>query len=374
MRTDSDRNLSAEADPNPARKTRERVLTLPKTRQVSVTFSHDFIDDDSTLWTLGIYEEDSMGELNRVMKTQEYIGRTFNSETSEPVELSAGTYYMCVEVGEDNWSGYPYYVCINTDKRSQSLKVPASLDVDVKKGTTLKVTGAKGALSFSSSVPAIATVNKKGYVVGKKVGKAIITIVSGETNDYKAAKKRVTINVLPGASSKVTIVNNAKGLKVSWKKIAGADRYYVTRNNEELGETKEVSFIDTMATVNGKKYTYTIQGVTSSGKKSSTITKAFAYRLISPKSFLAQAKKGNKAALKWGKNAKGTGYEIQYSLSNKYQSGVKSVDVKKASITSKTIAKLKNKKIYYFRIRAYKKVGKNTYYSTWKKAAEVRAY
>jgi len=28
MRTDSDRNLSAEADPNPARKTRERVLTL----------------------------------------------------------------------------------------------------------------------------------------------------------------------------------------------------------------------------------------------------------------------------------------------------------------------------------------------------------
>jgi hypothetical protein len=27
MRTDSDRNLSAEADPNPARKTRERVLT-----------------------------------------------------------------------------------------------------------------------------------------------------------------------------------------------------------------------------------------------------------------------------------------------------------------------------------------------------------
>ena len=27
MRTDSDRNLSAEADPNPARKTRKRVLT-----------------------------------------------------------------------------------------------------------------------------------------------------------------------------------------------------------------------------------------------------------------------------------------------------------------------------------------------------------
>ena len=27
MRTDSDRNLSAKADPNPARKTRERVLT-----------------------------------------------------------------------------------------------------------------------------------------------------------------------------------------------------------------------------------------------------------------------------------------------------------------------------------------------------------
>ncbi len=31
MRTDSDRNLSAEADPNPARKTRERVLTYERT-------------------------------------------------------------------------------------------------------------------------------------------------------------------------------------------------------------------------------------------------------------------------------------------------------------------------------------------------------
>jgi hypothetical protein len=34
MRTDSDRNLSAEADPNPARKTRERVLTMEKIKSI----------------------------------------------------------------------------------------------------------------------------------------------------------------------------------------------------------------------------------------------------------------------------------------------------------------------------------------------------
>ena len=47
MRTDSNRNLSAEADPNPARKTRERVLTVMITVEESLGNRRFFFVNDN---------------------------------------------------------------------------------------------------------------------------------------------------------------------------------------------------------------------------------------------------------------------------------------------------------------------------------------
>lgn len=65
--------------------------------------------------------------------------------------------------------------------------------------------------------------------------------------------------------------------------------------------------------------------------------------------------KGKKMTVKWTKDANATGYEIQYSLNSKFKSK-QTKTVKKASTTSLTIKKLKAKKRYYVRIRAYKNV------------------
>jgi hypothetical protein len=90
---------------------------------------------------------------------------------------------------------------------------------------------------------------------------------------------------------------------------------------------------------------------------------------------ISKAKAGKKSfTLTWKKQtAKGIkGYEIQYSTDKKFKKDVKTVTIKKAKTTSKTIKKLKSKKKYYVRIRTYKKSGKNMVYSTWSKTKSVK--
>lgn len=94
---------------------------------------------------------------------------------------------------------------------------------------------------------------------------------------------------------------------------------------------------------------------------------------VSPvKGLKAKAAK-KKLKITWKKNAKASGYQIQYSTSKKFKKATK-LNVKKASKTSATIKKLKAGKKYYVRIRAYKTVNGKKKYSAWSavKSAKVK--
>lgn len=77
-----------------------------------------------------------------------------------------------------------------------------------------------------------------------------------------------------------------------------------------------------------------------------------------------------KAVLSWSSVSNASGYEISY----KVKKSEKKLKVKGASKTRRTIKKLKARKKYTVRVRAYKKVGKATVYSKWssKKSVKVR--
>ena len=75
--------------------------------------------------------------------------------------------------------------------------------------------------------------------------------------------------------------------------------------------------------------------------------------------------------VKWKKQSKGSGYQIQYSTSKKFRKS-KMVSVKGAKKVKCKIKKLKSKKKYYVRIRAYKGSGKNRIYSKWSAAKSVK--
>ncbi|MBR3148750.1 MAG: fibronectin type III domain-containing protein, partial [Eubacterium sp.] len=76
--------------------------------------------------------------------------------------------------------------------------------------------------------------------------------------------------------------------------------------------------------------------------------------------------------LSWTPVANIGGYQIQYSTSKKFGKGTKTVNVKGAKTSKKTIKKLGKKKTYYVRIRACKKIGKKVQYSAWTAAKKVK--
>ena len=68
--------------------------------------------------------------------------------------------------------------------------------------------------------------------------------------------------------------------------------------------------------------------------------------------------------LKWKKVSGAKGYQIQYCTKKNFK-GAKMATVKKGSTVTKKVKKLKAKKKYYVRIRAYKVIGGKTYHSGW---------
>ncbi len=91
-------------------------------------------------------------------------------------------------------------------------------------------------------------------------------------------------------------------------------------------------------------------------------TKKLTFKIVpkNPSVKIKSAKK--KATISYKKISGGVKYQIQYSTKKK--SGYKNVKTNTTSLKV-TKSKLKSKKTYYFRVRAYKKVGSTTYYSGW---------
>lgn len=115
-------------------------------------------------------------------------------------------------------------------------------------------------------------------------------------------------------------------------------------------------------------------GVTITFKNHYTgkITKTFN---INPKGTKISKVKGakKKATVKWKKQTKYTkGYQVQYSTSKNFKSGVKTKTVNGSKKTSLTLKKLKSKKTYYVRIRTFQKVSGGKCYSSWSSVKKVK--
>ena len=73
---------------------------------------------------------------------------------------------------------------------------------------------------------------------------------------------------------------------------------------------------------------------------------------------------GQKIALAWKRSAGAGGYQIQYSTAKNFKNA-KSVTVKSAATVKENLTKLAKGKIYYIRIRAFKKDAGGNLFSTW---------
>ena len=78
---------------------------------------------------------------------------------------------------------------------------------------------------------------------------------------------------------------------------------------------------------------------------------------------------GTRAVVKWKKVSGVDGYELQ--MSRKAKKGFSQIARLSAKKTSYTKKKLSKKKTYYFRVRAYKQVAGQYYYSAWSKVKKL---
>ena len=173
---------------------------------------------------------------------------------------------------------------------------------------------------------------------------------------------------------------NAAKIKISWKKAVDADGYLLYRYDGKKKAWKCIktitkgiitSYIDS-GLASGTAFKYRVCAFTSADKKykgdfSNSVTTATKPSKVSIKTVTAKKKA---LALKWKKTA-GSGYEITYS-SKKNFSGAKTVKINGASKSSCTVKKLKSKKTYYVKIRAYKKVGGKRYRGPYSARNQVK--
>ena len=284
----------------------------------------------------------------------------------------AGTATVTI-TGKGNYTGTKT-ATFKINKATQSITVKSSASsVAVGKTATISISGAKGTKSYKSSNTGIATVTSTGKVTAKKAGTVKITAMSAATSDFNATSKTVTIKVVPAATASLTAANQAKGIKLTWKKVTGATGYLVYRGSSKIATIKSgstVTYTDGKANTNGTKYTYKIIATapTGNGPAKSVTTYCVARPAIS--SVTNSASK--RMTVKWGKNAKASGYQIHYCMDKTFKTGNKSVGVTSAGTVAKAIASLTKGKTYYVRIRTYKTVGSTKYFSAWSPVKSVK--
>lgn len=216
-----------------------------------------------------------------------------------------------------------------------------------KKLSTGKSIAAKGHSTTTKTQKATASKDGNITTTCTRCGITIQTVEIAKVSQIKLSKKKYTYNGKKQTPSVTVKDSKGKELKVN------ADYKVKLPSGRKNVGTYEVKI-----TFKGSKY---------SGSKTLSYT-------INPKSTklskVSAKKKGFEA--KWKKQSTQTkGYQIQYSTDSKFKSGNKTVTVNKNSTTKKTISKLKAKKKYYVRIRTYKTVGKQKYYSDWSKSVKV---
>ncbi len=185
--------------------------------------------------------------------------------------------------------------------------------------------------------------------------------------DYLGETK-VSYQILPSKTSKITATQSTDTIKLTWKKVTGADGYRVYQYNSKTGKYKTLKTLTgTSYTVKnlkaGTSYKFAVKAYTkdsgetlwaASSKTITTCTK--------PATPTVKVTAGaGKATLSWSKVTGATGYVVY--MQDEFGDYVKVGSTTKTSYTKKS---LKKGKTYKFRLKAYKKVDGKYIYSGYK--------
>ncbi len=171
-----------------------------------------------------------------------------------------------------------------------------------------------------------------------------------------------------------SIANAAKGMRLTWTKINGAQGYIIYRAYgsgaykaiKTITSGTTLNYTDTSATVNGGKYSYAVCGYRGSVKGAYT-GKSY-YCLTQNRISSVTNSAAGRATVAWSQNAKATGYQVNYKTGNTQ----KTVTVKSYKTLRTVLSSLKRRATYSVKVRSYKTISKVNYYSEWSAAKNIR--
>lgn len=251
-------------------------------------------------------------------------------------------------------------------------------------------------VTYSSSDNSIATVDAKtGKVQIKKAGKVFIRADIAETENDTAAAISYLLSINEKDNQQTTTpvqkpeqnetklaqVNGlkasttSKAVKLTWKKVTGADAYRVYRFDAKKKKYVLVKTVKTAGYTDSKKkaattYRYKVEAVSTKDGKTTVGNASKIVKATTKLTSVAKvkAKLANGAVkVNWKKNSTAAGYEVFVSTAKK-NSFKKAVTVKTAKNTSCTItgAKAGTKKVV--KVRAYKTIAGKKVYSSFSSA------
>lgn len=197
----------------------------------------------------------------------------------------------------------------------------------------------------------------------------------GRTSGVSAASR----NSLATPKLKSVSSTGYNSLKLTWKKVSGADGYMVYRKNNS-GKWKRIAKVKSGKTVTykdsnlktGKTYTYTVRAYRKTNGKiimSGYVKKGISGKPVPAKTSLSFSRKSSSSVkVSWKKVSGASGYVVYRSEADSEEySRVKHIT--SGSTLKFTDKNLKRGTIYLYKIRAYRTVDGKKVYGIWSSAA-----
>lgn len=387
-------------------------IDIAKVGYLSLSFGKEYDSNAYHRWYVTLYNESQKEMLGRTF----YCGTT-TTETTCKIGIPAGTYYIKVCPEYYNWSDVTYNLRVNYYPNNawetefndmvgeaDSLALNKTYygssrerkDIDYYKVST----NSSGYLSISFGKEYDSSSGRRWYVELFDSSQRKIkgyTFYCGNTNteiteriwtssgiyyikvtpeyyNWSDVTYKIKINLNLPTPSISSVSNKSSGINVKWGKVSNATGYYIYRKTGSNGKwTKiktvsggtKISYTDTaVKNKNSTTYYYKVYAFNSKIKSTGSGSKRIV-RMIAPTLSTPQNTSSRKITVKWKKNSKASGYQIQYATSKKFSGGNKTKTITGKSTVSTVISGLIKGKTYYVRIRSYRTVNGIKYYSSW---------
>lgn len=268
--------------------------------------------------TAGFYFGENKNDLNRysVVSATSKKDLTLSMDVEKKVgKLKPNTtyYYRAYVTINGNLFTGPMYAVVTVNDVPQQL-VLSETSINVGVGQTAEIMWAqlpvgstdKG-VTWTSSDPDIAVIDKDGIVTGKGYGKVTLT---AKTN-YGSAFASVDVNVLIGTPQNIKLNNVSKNeISISWDKVDNAKGYIIYRCETSDGRYKEhkklkgdeTEFVD-KDVKEGQRYYYKLKTLAQKEKYDSDISDVMyiTAKLSTPKLGKCGNDENGFAKLQWDK-------------------------------------------------------------------------